>query len=60
MGLVTRLLPAPTAQFRAEALAAGQHYLHSLGITGWQDANVQPQDIDSYRRLLADGRPPPG
>jgi predicted amidohydrolase YtcJ len=56
MALVARLLPAPTGEFRARALAAGQRYLHSLGMTGWQDANVQPRDIDSYQRLLNEGQ----
>jgi hypothetical protein len=38
--LVSRHLPRTTgADYRA-ALLAGQEYLHSLGITGWQDAIV--------------------
>jgi len=38
--LVSRHLPRTTgADYRA-ALLAGQRYLHSLGVTGWQDAIV--------------------
>jgi predicted amidohydrolase YtcJ len=57
MALVDRLLPPPTERFQVEALAAGQAYLHSLGITGWQDAHVgaDPDDTATYLRLLADG-----
>ncbi len=40
MELVTRLLPAVTEAELDAALAAGQAYLHSLGVTGWQDAIV--------------------
>lgn len=40
MGLVNRLLPdEPPARLR-EGLAAGQRYLHSFGVTAWQDAIV--------------------
>ncbi|GAB3994550.1 amidohydrolase [Nocardioides marmoraquaticus] len=40
MALVTRLLPATTEQEHDAALLAGQSYLHSLGVVGWQDAIV--------------------
>lgn len=58
MALVAKFVPAPAEGFRAEALAAGQEYLHSLGITGWQDAHVaaEPDDVASYLSLLADRR----
>ena len=58
MALVERLLPPPTTQFHVDALAAAQDYLHSLGITGWQDAHIHadPDDVASYRQLRADGR----
>lgn len=58
MALVAKFVPAPGEGFRTEALAAGQAYLHSLGITGWQDAHVaaDPDDVASYLSLLADGR----
>ncbi|NYD58373.1 hypothetical protein BKA08_002611 [Nocardioides marinisabuli] len=40
MELVTRLLPPVTEAELDDALAAGQSYLHSLGVTAWQDAIV--------------------
>ena len=40
MGLVSRLVPPTTAREVDAALLAGQAHLHSLGITGWQDAIV--------------------
>lgn len=40
MELVTRLLPPVTDAELDAALAEGQSYLHSLGVTGWQDAIV--------------------
>ncbi|MBN9608184.1 MAG: amidohydrolase [Actinobacteria bacterium 69-20] len=40
MSLVSRLLPAPTLDDLVAGLLAGQRYLHSLGITAWQDALI--------------------
>ena len=40
MHLVTRLLPETSAADYYDGLLAGQAYLHSLGVTGWQDAIV--------------------
>ncbi|MFC1407409.1 MULTISPECIES: amidohydrolase [Streptacidiphilus] len=40
--LVTRHIPAATAQELYQGLLAGQAFLHSHGITGWQDAAVGP------------------
>ncbi len=40
MSLVGRLVPATTEQEYDAALLAGQSHLHSLGVTGWQDAIV--------------------
>ncbi|MDP3892536.1 amidohydrolase, partial [Nocardioides sp.] len=40
MHLVARHLPATTDDEYDAALLAGQAYLHSLGVTGWQDAIV--------------------
>jgi predicted amidohydrolase YtcJ len=39
-GLVSRLIPAVTDEEWDQALLAGQAYLLSFGITGWQDAIV--------------------
>jgi predicted amidohydrolase YtcJ len=38
--LVTQHMDPPTAEAMFEGLHKGQAYLHSLGITGWQDAIV--------------------
>ena len=38
--LVSRHLPRTTGEDYYAALLAGQAYLHSLGVTGWQDAIV--------------------
>jgi len=38
--LVADRMPAPSFDDRVAALLAGQAYLHSAGVTGWQDAIV--------------------
>ncbi len=38
--LVSRYLPRTTGEDYRKALLAGQEYLHSLGVTSWQDAIV--------------------
>lgn len=53
MELVRRLIPPPTDDEIAAALQTAQTYLHSLGITGWQDALVgeglgMPDSLDTY------------
>ncbi len=40
MDVVTRHAPRATAEQYYAGLLAGQSYLHSLGVTGWQDAIV--------------------
>ncbi|SCF58252.1 amidohydrolase [Streptomyces sp. Ncost-T10-10d] len=52
-GLVARLVPEKTAADRLDGLLRAQRLLHSLGITGWQDAllgvfNGQPDPSDAY------------
>jgi predicted amidohydrolase YtcJ len=54
MHLVERLIPEPTAQEWEEGLRIGQRYLHSLGITSWQDAIVRAP-IEAAYRALGDG-----
>jgi predicted amidohydrolase YtcJ len=63
MTLVGRLVPAPSAAELDAALDAAQRYLHSLGITHWQDACVGDvpelgvvDTYDAYRRAATDGR----
>ncbi|GAA2836181.1 amidohydrolase [Kitasatospora sp. CM 4170] len=51
--LVARLVPPTTAADRLSGLLRAQRLLHSLGITGWQDAllgvfNGQPDPSDAY------------
>ncbi|AUG80638.1 amidohydrolase [Kitasatospora sp. MMS16-BH015] len=52
-GLVARLVPPTTFEERVAGLQRAQQLLHSLGITGWQDAllgvfNGQPDPSDAY------------
>ncbi|GAA4844253.1 amidohydrolase [Kitasatospora terrestris] len=59
-GLVARLIPPSTAADRLAGLHRAQQLLHSLGITGWQDAllgvfNGQPDPSDAYRTAALDG-----
>ncbi|WP_051792138.1 amidohydrolase [Amycolatopsis jejuensis] len=59
--LVTALLPPTTAALAEKALLAAQAHLHSMGVTGWQDACVGslwglPDPLPTYRTLAADGR----
>jgi len=59
-GLVARLLPPSTPADRLAGLLRAQQLLHSLGITGWQDAllgvfNGQPDPSDAYVAAARDG-----
>jgi len=60
MGLVERLLPPLCTDDYVEGLLAAQAYLHSLGITAWQDAWVTSSpggnSFEAYMRLAGDGR----
>ncbi|MGW3181151.1 amidohydrolase [Kitasatospora sp. NPDC001119] len=58
--LVARLLPPATAADRLSGLLRAQRLLHSLGITGWQDAllgefNGQPDPSDAYLAAARSG-----
>lgn len=58
--LVARHLPPTTADEYYRALLAGQSYLHSLGVTGWQDAIVgaysgMDDPASTYARAAAGG-----
>jgi predicted amidohydrolase YtcJ len=55
MGLVERLAPTPGPDDWAAALRIGQEYLHSLGITAWQDAIITPEDQKTYRSAAERG-----
>lgn len=59
--LVTDLLPPISDAFAERALLEAQSHLHSLGVTGWQDACVGPiwglpDPLPVYRRLAASGQ----
>jgi len=61
MRLVTALLPAPSDDRLESALLEGQRYLHSVGVTQWQDAIVgsyepMPETYEAYLRIASDGR----
>ncbi|MGI8517565.1 MAG: amidohydrolase [Acidimicrobiia bacterium] len=55
MDLVSELLPKFTRTDWEAALLAGQKYLLSCGITGWQDADVQPAQEEAYLALAERG-----
>ncbi|MFH9959182.1 amidohydrolase [Streptomyces roseolus] len=59
-GLVSRLVPESTAEDRLAGLLRAQRLLHSLGVTGWQDAllgafNGMPDPSDAYLTAAEDG-----
>ncbi|MFI8420480.1 amidohydrolase [Streptomyces sp. NPDC085479] len=59
-GLVSRLVPPSTAEDRLAGLLRAQRLLHSLGITGWQDAllgsfNGMSDPSDAYLAAAKDG-----
>lgn len=59
--LVGRVIPADMVDDQVEGLLVAQEYLHSLGITGWQDAIVGAHSgfadsSDAYTCLDGDGR----
>ena len=50
------IVPLPGLREWEAAICNAQEYLHSLGITGWQDAWVTPGTLEAYRSLAAAGR----
>jgi predicted amidohydrolase YtcJ len=50
------LVPLPGRDEWEAAILNAQGHLHSLGITGWQDAWITPGTHEAYRSLAADGR----
>jgi predicted amidohydrolase YtcJ len=55
MTLVERLVPSTSAPDWERAILEAQSYLHSLGITAWQDAWVGPEHLDAYLALAGRG-----
>ena len=54
--LVARHVPPTSHDERVAGLLEGQRHLHALGITGWQDAIVRPDDLAAYRDAQTSGR----
>jgi predicted amidohydrolase YtcJ len=59
--LVNALIPLSTVDENVEALLDAQRYLHSLGITAWQDAILGPFGVlsdpsSAYHRVASEGR----
>jgi predicted amidohydrolase YtcJ len=50
------LIPAPPQLAWERAILESQAHLHSLGITGWQDAWVSPDTQAAYEHLSVTGR----
>jgi predicted amidohydrolase YtcJ len=55
-GFESRHLPVPGRADWQDAILNAQAHLHSLGITGWQDAWVTPATLAAYAGLVDDGR----
>jgi predicted amidohydrolase YtcJ len=55
MALVDRVVPPTSLAELVEALKIAQAYLHSLGISAWQDAIVEPADLEAYLALVDGG-----
>jgi predicted amidohydrolase YtcJ len=55
MRLVERLLPGTTAAEWEAAILSAQSYLHSLGVTAWQDAHVSAETQAAYMALADRG-----
>ncbi len=56
MNLIRRIAPAVTHDEQVAGIVEGQRYLHSLGITAWQEAivgeyAVVPDCFDAYREV---------
>jgi predicted amidohydrolase YtcJ len=55
MDLVERLVPRDTVEELEQAILESQRYLHSLGITAWQDAIVTEQTLAAYLAIAGRG-----
>ncbi len=51
----SRWVPRPDRATWEAAILTGQQHLHTLGITGWQDAWVTPDTLAAYRSLESAG-----
>ena len=55
MKLVQDLVPPPSRENLRAALLDAQSILHSLGVTAWNDAWVEADEVDAYVRLARSG-----
>lgn len=55
MTLVRQLIPETPPEEMVRGLLEGQRYLHSLGITAWQDAIILEEDDKAYEALAERG-----
>ncbi len=55
MAIAEAILPEPGSTELEQALLAGQKYLLALGITGWQDADVQSPEEAAYLAIAGRG-----
>ena len=53
--LVRKFMPRHSSATLEKAIADAQAELHALGIVGWGDANVGPDEVDAYRAVAASG-----
>jgi predicted amidohydrolase YtcJ len=55
MKILDRLAPEETPADMAAGLEVAQTYLHSLGVTAWQDAWLTPEMVETYRSAAERG-----
>jgi hypothetical protein len=55
VAIVQGAVPPPTSRQRQAALLRAQAHLHGLGIVGWRDARVTPDDEAAYLELAHRG-----
>jgi len=55
MGLVSRIIPAPTRERRVRALKRALDHMASLGVTSVQDMGPAAEDVELYDELAAKG-----
>ena len=53
--LVRKFIPRHSSATLEKAIRDAQAELHALGIVGWGDANVDPEEVDAYRAVAASG-----
>jgi len=56
MDLVENLIPKDSPRIYAEKLERAIGHCLALGLTGWHEAGVTPEEIAVYRRLVDDGK----